>query len=242
MHYTEKQGFSPTFLLCCSDTASKSCCLLKRKISHWNCFQWPGLLFWFLAKHTALEEIPVTNCLPSPPGPCESSTREQRGSAAVLSVAAARLLPSSAARPCPTWAFSSSLIWVHNTKPYSKFLTCFSPQLIQTRCATMVVAEEVSRNFLTAGLPMTRSVKKSLQIRELIPWCNLCRKKFTRHFFAWLCQCRFNISQLPFPQSTLKIFVTVCFCLKPTEQSKLCSTACQHACEKSLLDACHCSA
>lgn len=167
---------------CCarSDTASKSCCLLKRKIIHLNCFQWPGLLFWFLAKHTGLEEIPVTNCLLPPPSPCESSTREQHGSATVLSVAAARLLSSSAARQCPMWAFNSSCgstIQNHIQNFGPIFHPIWFKQDMPPQCC-----RRGFQKLSHSRAAYDKKCKKSLQIRELILWCNLCRKKFTRHF------------------------------------------------------------
>lgn len=167
---------------CCarSDTAGKSCCLLKRKIMHLNCFQWPGLLFWFLAKRTALEEIPVTNCLLPLPSPCESSTREQHGTATVLSVAAARLLSSSAARRCPTWASDTprgSKIRNHIQNLWPIFHPSWFKQDMPPWCCRRGF-QKVSHSRAAYD----KKCKKSLQIKELTLCCNLCRKKFTRHF------------------------------------------------------------
>lgn len=56
--------------------------------------------------------------------------------------------------------------------------------------------------------------KKPLEFTKLILWCSQYRKSSFVAFCAWLCLCRFNILQLRFLQSTLKIFVTDCFCSK----------------------------
>lgn len=206
------RAFLPRSRCARSDMANKSCCLLKRKIILLNCFQQPGLLFWFLTKLAALEEIPVANCLLPSPSPCESSTREQHGTATAVSAAAARLLScllqDDAQHEHPT-------AFVGHSYDYQNFWPFFTP-VDSNKLRHQGFAKEVSRYFFIAGLPVTRSVKSLCKSGNLLCGAVSIGKSSLATFCAWLCRCRLNISQLLFLQSTLKIFVTDCFCSKST--------------------------
>lgn len=102
-------------------------------------------------------------------------------------------------------------------------------------------AKEISRYFFIAGLPVT-GVKSLWNSRNLF-----CGAVSIGKVHSWLfvlgsaCADSTSCSFDSF-KALSKYLSQTAFAQNLWEQNKLCNTICQHACEKSLLDACHSSA